>query len=132
MRELGIGDLARQARIRPSALRYYESIGLLPSARRVGGRRVYPASTVRRIALIKMAQRAKFTLAEISQLLDTAPDRGATRQWRALAERKIPELDQLIQETQALRNAVADCLACGCMNFDSCQLLSSGTAGDDV
>lgn len=131
MRELGIGDLARQARIRPSALRYYESIGLLPSARRVGGRRVYPASTVRRIALIKMAQRAKFTLAEIGQLLDTAPDRGATRQWRALAERKIPELDQFIQETQALRNAVADCLACGCMNFDSCQLLSSGLAGDD-
>jgi MerR family redox-sensitive transcriptional activator SoxR len=101
VRELGIGDLARQARIRPSALRYYESVGLLPSTRRVGGRRVYPASTVRRIALIKMAQRAKFTLAEISQLLETAPDRGATRQWRALAERKIPELDQLIQETQA-------------------------------
>ncbi|MCH0567565.1 MULTISPECIES: MerR family transcriptional regulator [unclassified Streptomyces] len=132
MRELGIGDLARQARIRPSALRYYESIGLLPSARRVGGRRVYPASTVRRIALIKMAQRAKFTLAEIGQLLDSAPDRVATRQWRALAERKIPELDQFIQETQALRNAVADCLACGCMNFDSCQLLSSGPAGDDI
>lgn len=52
MRELGIGDLARQARIRPSALRYYESIGVLPPARRVGGRRVYPAGTVRRIALV--------------------------------------------------------------------------------
>ncbi|WP_329020604.1 MerR family transcriptional regulator [Streptomyces sp. NBC_01601] len=132
MRELGIGDLAQQVRIRPSALRYYESIGLLPPARRVGGRRVYPASTVRRVALIKMAQRARFTLAEIRQLLDTAPDRGATRQWRALAERKLPELDQFVQETQALRNAVADCLACGCMNFDSCQLLSSGGAEDDA
>lgn len=128
MRELGIGDLAQQARVRPSALRYYESIGLLPPARRVGGRRVYPAATVRRIALIKMAQRARFTLAEIRQLLDTDPDRGATRQWRALAARKIPELDEFIQETQTLRNAVADCLACGCMNFDSCQLLSPGTA----
>ncbi|WP_330318897.1 MerR family transcriptional regulator [Streptomyces platensis] len=132
MRELGIGDLAQRVRIRPSALRYYESIGLLPIARRVGGRRVYPASTVRRIALIKMAQQARFTLAEIRQLLDTAPDRGVTRQWRALAERKIPELDHFIQETQALRNAVADCLACGCMNFDSCQLLSPGTAEDDA
>ncbi|MBP0457001.1 MerR family transcriptional regulator [Streptomyces bomunensis] len=57
MRELGIGDLARQINVRPSALRYYESLGLLPAARRVAGRRVYPASVLRRIALIKMAQR---------------------------------------------------------------------------
>ncbi|WP_331755940.1 MerR family transcriptional regulator [Streptomyces sp. NBC_01643] len=132
MRELGIGALARQVKMRPSALRYYESIGLLPTPRRVTGRRVYPASALRRIALIKMAQRAGFTLAEIRQLLDTDADRGATKQWRTLAERKIPELDQFIQETQALRNAVADCLACGCMNFDSCQLLSPGTPEDDA
>ncbi|MFJ3710134.1 MULTISPECIES: MerR family DNA-binding protein [unclassified Streptomyces] len=78
-----------------------------------------------------MAQRAGFTLSEIRRLLDSAADRGATRQWRALAERKIPELDQFIEDTQALRNAVADCLACGCMNFDNCGLLSSGTAEDD-
>jgi MerR family redox-sensitive transcriptional activator SoxR len=116
--------------MRASALRYNESIGLLPPARRVGGRRVYPASTVRRIAVIKMAQRARFALAEIRQLLDTDADRGATRHWRSLAERKLPELDQFIKETQALRNAVADCLACGCMNFDSCQLLTDGTIED--
>ncbi|MFJ4923178.1 MerR family transcriptional regulator [Streptomyces sp. NPDC088725] len=130
MRRLGIGELARQVRMRPSALRYYESVGLLPPAGRVAGRRVYPAGTVRRIALIKMAQRAGFTLAEIRQLLDADADRGTTRQWRALAERKLPELDRFIQETRALRNAVADCLACGCMNFDSCGLLSSGTVED--
>ncbi|WP_328903016.1 MULTISPECIES: MerR family transcriptional regulator [unclassified Streptomyces] len=124
MRELGIGDLARQVGMRASALRYYESIGLLPAARRVGGRRVYPAGALRRLALIRMAQRAGFTLAEIRRLLDTDADRGATKQWRALAERKLPELDRFIQETQTLRNAVADCLACGCMNFDSCRLLS--------
>ena len=125
MQNLGIGELARQVRMRPSALRYYESIGLVPPAHRAGGRRVYPASTARRIALIKMAQRAGFTLTEIRQLLDNATAPGATRQWRALAERKIPELDRHIQEMQALRKAVADCLACGCMNFDNCQLLSA-------
>ncbi|WP_217548575.1 MerR family transcriptional regulator [Streptomyces sp. GbtcB6] len=132
MRELGIGDLARQVRMRPSALRYYESIGLLPPARRVAGRRVFPAGTLRRIALVRMAQRAGFTLAEIRRLLDTDTGRGATRQWRTLTERKIPELDRFIQETQALRNAVADCLACGCMNFDSCRLLSSDPAAEDT
>ncbi|MEV6162759.1 MerR family transcriptional regulator [Streptomyces sp. NPDC052052] len=124
MREVGIGDLARQVGMRPSALRYYESIGLLPPARRVAGRRVYPVRTARRIALIRMAQRAGFTLAEIRQLLDAEADRGITRHWRTLAELKLPELDRFIQETQALRNAVADCLACACMNFDSCQLLT--------
>ncbi len=118
--------------MRPSALRYYESMDLLSPARRVAGRRVYPAGALRRIALVKMAQRAGFTLAEIRRLLDTDTGRGATRQWRTLAERKIPELDRFIQETQALRNAVADCLACGCMNFDTCRLLSSGPAAEDT
>ncbi|MFJ4844619.1 MULTISPECIES: MerR family transcriptional regulator [unclassified Streptomyces] len=128
MRHLPIGELAAKARVRTSALRYWEERGLLPGARREGGRRVWPASTVRRVALIKMAQRAGFTLAEITRLLgdDTTP--SATRQWRDLAERKLPELDQHIAETQALRRAVADCLECGCMNFDQCVLLDAPDA----
>jgi MerR family transcriptional regulator, redox-sensitive transcriptional activator SoxR len=109
--------------MRPSALRYYEDIGLLPPVERVGGRRVYPAGTVRRVALVRMAQRAGFTLAEIRRLLDGG--QGATQQWRALAERKLPELDRFIEETRALRDAVADCLACGCMSFETCGLLGA-------
>ncbi|MEU6311069.1 MerR family transcriptional regulator [Streptomyces sp. NPDC047014] len=128
MRQLAIGELARRVGMRPSALRYYESIGLLPPAERAAGRRVYPAAVVRRIALIRMAQRAGFTLAEIRRLLEADSGRGATRQWRALAERKLPELDLFIRQTQLLRDAVADCLACGCMNFDTCELLSGPAA----
>lgn len=125
MRYLPISELAEQARVRASALRYWEERGLLPGARREGGRRVWPATTVRRVALIKMAQRAGFTLAEITQLLaeDTAP--SATRQWRDMATRKLPELDRHIAQTQALRQAVADCLECGCMKFDQCVLLDT-------
>ncbi|MGW7102352.1 MerR family DNA-binding protein [Streptomyces sp. NPDC054838] len=67
------------------------------------------------------AQRAGFTLTEIRRLLGTEADRGTTKQRRTLAELKIPELDRFGLETQALRNAVADCLVCACMNFDSCQ-----------
>lgn len=95
-----------------------------PAARQAG-RRVYPASAIRRIALIKMAQKAGYTLADINGLLAEPGTRGATRQWRALAERKLPDLDQLIEQTQQLRDAVADCLACGCMDFESCRLLSA-------
>lgn len=125
MRDVAIGELARNARVRASALRYWEQLGLLPAARREGGRRVWPATALRRVALIRMAQRAGFTLAEIRRLLDTDASPGATRQWRDLASRKLPELDQHIAEAQALRRAVADCLNCGCMNFDKCVLLST-------
>lgn len=130
-RQLGIGELARRVRVRPSALRFYESVGLLPVADRVGGRRVYPPTAVRRIALIKMAQRAGFTLVEIRELLNEGhAGVAATRQWRELAERKLPELDQLIEDIRSLREAVAGCLACGCMNFDKCHLLTAETPSD--
>lgn len=124
MRLLDIGDVAARARMRPSALRYYEQIGLLPAAERIRGRRAFPATVVRRLALIKMLQRTGFSLAEIHELLATSTTTGATRQWRELAERKLPDLDRLIHDTQTLRQAVADCLACGCMRFDNCRLLN--------
>ncbi len=128
MRYLSIGELADKARVRASALRYWEQRGLLPGAHREGGRRMWPATAVRRVALIKMAQRAGFTLAEITQLLagDTSP--SATRQWRDMAARKLPELDRHIAHAQALRQAVSDCLECGCMNFDRCLLLDAAEA----
>ncbi|MDX3639828.1 MerR family transcriptional regulator [Streptomyces sp. MB09-02B] len=128
MRYLPISEIADKARVRASALRYWEERGLLPGARREGGRRVWPATTVRRVALIKMAQRAGFTLAEIAQLLADATTPSATRQWRDMATRKLPELDRHIAQTQALRQAVADCLECGCMNFDQCVLLDTTDA----
>jgi MerR family redox-sensitive transcriptional activator SoxR len=128
MRYLSIGELADKARVRASALRYWEQRGLLPGAHREGRRRMWPATAVRRVALIKMAQRAGFTLAEIAQLVTSDSTPSATRQWRDMAARKLPELDRHIAQTQALRQAVADCLECGCMNFDRCLLLDAAEA----
>jgi MerR family redox-sensitive transcriptional activator SoxR len=128
MRYVSIGELADKARVRASALRYWEQRGLLPGAHREGGRRVWPATTIRRVALIKMAQRAGFTLAEITQLVTSDSSPSAARQWREMAARKLPELDRHIAQTQRLRQAVADCLECGCMNFDRCLLLEASEA----
>jgi MerR family redox-sensitive transcriptional activator SoxR len=125
VRQLDIAEVATRTGLRPSALRYYERVGLLPRAAQVGGRRVYPPTVLRRLALIRMTQRAGFTLREIRDFLsrvDTSP--GMTGRWRALAERKLPELDHHIEELVRLRAAVADCLACGCMSFESCGLLN--------
>jgi MerR family transcriptional regulator, redox-sensitive transcriptional activator SoxR len=128
MRYLSIGELADKARVRASALRYWEQRGLLPGAHREGRRRMWPATAVSRVALIKMAQRAGFTLAEITQLVTSDTTPSATRQWRDMAARMLPELDRHIAQTQALRQAVADCLECGCMNFDRCLLLDATEA----
>jgi len=123
-RSLRIGELAAQASLRPSALRYYEQIGLIPPPERIGGQRAYPPSTVRRIALIRMAQQAGLPLAEIRALCAGAtPGTSATRHWRAMAERKLPEIDAMIEQLRLLRGVVADCLECGCMNFATSELL---------
>jgi len=123
---LRIGELAALVRLRPSALRYYEEAGLIPPPPRASdGTRRYPPSAIRRVALIKMAQRAGFGIADIRDLLATSVGRpSATRQWRELAARKLPEIDAVISGLTELRAVIAACLDCGCMDFENCQLLT--------
>jgi MerR HTH family regulatory protein len=88
---LSIGELAALARKRPSAIRYYEQIGLLPQPVRVSGQRKYGADTVRTLAVIDTAQRAGLTLDEIKPLLSASPaDRSAIDRLREVANRKLP------------------------------------------
>jgi MerR family redox-sensitive transcriptional activator SoxR len=123
---LRIGELAERVRLRPSALRYYEQAGLIPPPPRASdGTRRYPPATIRRIALIKMAQRAGFGIADIRELLAASAGRpSATRQWRELATRKLPEIETIISDLTELRAVIAACLECGCMDFENCQLLT--------
>ena len=86
MEELAIGEVARRAGIRPSALRYYESIGLLPVPIRVSGRRRYDERTVQLLRVVQLAQQAGFTVAEIQTLLHGyAPETPPAARWRPLA-----------------------------------------------
>ena len=118
-----IGELARRTGVATSALRYYERIGLLSPAERVGQRRHYPPSSAERVALIRLCQDAGFTLAEIGRLL-AAWSRGG-RDWGRLAERKIAELDARIADAQRAKKLVTHALECphrdllACPNFRS-------------
>ena len=118
-----IGELARRTGTATSALRYYERIGLLSPAERVGQRRHYPPSSAERVALIRLCQDAGFTLAEIGRLL-AAWSRGR-RDWGRLAERKIAELDARIADAQRAKKLVTHALECphrdilACPNFRS-------------
>jgi DNA-binding transcriptional MerR regulator len=107
---LPIGELARRAGTAPSALRYYERIGLLPPAERAGGKRHYPPSSAERLALVRLYQDAGFTLKEIRQLL-AAGSRQRAR-WTPLAERKIAELDARIAEAQRAKHFLEHALNC--------------------
>ncbi|RIK41900.1 MAG: MerR family transcriptional regulator [Chloroflexi bacterium] len=121
MRELTIGEVARRAGIRTSALRYYESIGLLPAPRRVNGWRRYDESILPWVALIQLAQRAGFTIAEIQTLFHGfTPDTPPATRWRTLAAEKIAELDALIERAQQMKDFLASGLRCNCLRLEDC------------
>ncbi|HET9221136.1 MAG TPA: MerR family transcriptional regulator [Roseiflexaceae bacterium] len=121
MEELAIGEVARRAGIRPSALRYYESIGLLPAPRRVNGRRRYDQSTVQMLRVVQLAQQAGFTVAEIQTLLHGfAPDTPPAARWQPLAQHKIAELDALIERAQRMKQILETGLNCGCLRLEDC------------
>lgn len=115
-----IGELARRTGVATSALRYYERVGLLSPAERIGQRRHYPPWSAERVALIRLCQDAGFTLAEIGRLLE-----GWSQAWGRLAERKIAELDARIAHAQRAKELVTHALECphrdlfACPNFRS-------------
>src|SRR5919197_1034576 len=125
---LTIGELAREAGLKTSAIRYYESVGLLPEPARVSGQRRYDGDTLRRLRVIEVAKQAGFSLDEARVLLDGAG--GA--QLRALAERKLPEVDELIARAQAMRAWLVTASGCDCETLDVCALFEAQDATEPL
>jgi len=118
-----IGAMAALAGKRPSAIRYYEQIGLLPPAARVSGRRMYGADAVRTLAVIETGQRAGLTLDEIRALLSASPgDQAAVERLREVADRKLPEVTALIERSQIVRGWLESAARCECPSLDECPL----------
>ena len=123
LEELAIGEVARRAGIRPSALRYYESIGLLPAPTRVSGRRRYDERTVQLLRVVRLAQQAGFTVAEIQTLLHGyAPETPPAARWRPLAEGKLRELDARIERAQQMKAVLEMGLNCGRLQLEDCPI----------
>ena len=121
--ELTIGELARRAGRPASTIRYYESVGVLPQPERIRGRRRYPPETVRRLAVIDTAQRAGLSLEEITELIGASPeDPAAVERLRRIAERKLPELEALIERVEVVRRWMHEAAACRCPSVDDCPL----------
>lgn len=121
MSELSIGQVAEQAGIAASAIRYYEREGLIPKAARRSGRRVYGPGIFDRLTLIEVAKAAGFTMAEIKRLLGGFARRTPPGvRWRALADQKLVELDRRLEEVQRMKRVLEVVRGCECPTLEDC------------
>lgn len=121
---LTIGDVAARSGLAPSAIRFYESHGLVSSERTAGNQRRFRRSTLRRLAFIRSAQRVGLSLEEITAALSTLPaGRTPTRtDWARLSENWRPRIDEQIQRLIKLRDQLDSCIGCGCLSLQRCAL----------
>jgi MerR family transcriptional regulator, redox-sensitive transcriptional activator SoxR len=118
---LAIGEVAARAGCATSAVRYYERVGLLPPARRVGGKRVYDRTVFEYLAVIQLAQDAGFTIADTKALMHGfARATPASRRWRVLAAKKLEEIEQRIARAQQMQAVLHRLLECRCETLSQC------------
>lgn len=127
---LSIGAVASRSGVAPSALRYYESLGLITSTRTAGDRRRYRRAVLRRVAVIQAAQRVGLSLQEIGQAfaalpVDAAPTR---REWTAMARPWQKLIDQRIADLEKVRDDLSGCIGCGCLSLQRCRLYNPDDA----
>src|ERR1700739_3841482 len=122
MAHLTISQVARQTQLRPSAIRYYEQIGLLPPARRMSGQRRYDTTVLYRLAIIQRARQLGFTLDEIRQLFFGFRNvTRASERWRTLSRKKLAELENLMNGIKTVRRLLKKMMQkCQCETLDQC------------
>jgi MerR family transcriptional regulator, redox-sensitive transcriptional activator SoxR len=122
MPELTISEVARQVGLQPSAIRYYERIGLLPPAQRISGQRRYDSRMLTRLAVVQRARQLGFSLEEIRQLFFSFPrDAQASERWSKLSHAKLAELDDLTNEIENVRGLLKRMMKnCNCETLDQC------------
>ncbi|PJE99779.1 redox-sensitive transcriptional activator SoxR [Streptomyces carminius] len=132
---LSIGELAARSGLAPSALRYYEELGLIHSERTSGNQRRYPRTALRRVAFVRAAQRVGLSLEEARAALDRLPvDRApSAAEWNAVARTWQRRIDRRIAELERLRERLTGCIGCGCLSLRKCGLYNpsdiAGTHG---
>jgi MerR family redox-sensitive transcriptional activator SoxR len=122
--ELGVGEVAKRCGVAVSAIHFYEARGLITSWRNQGNQRRYPREVLRRVSIVKVAQRLGIPLASIKAALDSLP-KGRTptdQDWRKLSARWHADLDERIARLSRLRDQLTGCIGCGCLSMKECPL----------
>lgn len=125
-----IGEVGRRAGLEPSAIRYYERLGLLPKPSRVGGKRRYDASVLEWLALIALARAGGFSMAETKVLMaGFSPRSRPDALWKRLAVTKLVEIDAMVARAERMREVLRIGLDCGCFRLEDCGALLDVSAG---
>jgi len=123
-RFITIGRLAERTGVAVSAIRFYEDKGLLTALRTSGNQRRFLRSDIRRVSFILIAQKLGLALAEIEAQLAQLPQGRAPTlsDWQAISRRMRFEIDQRINLLSRVRNQLDQCIGCGCLSLQKCQL----------
>lgn len=122
--ELTIGQMAKRTGLAVSAIRYYETEGLITANRNRGGHRRFTRAQVRRVSFILIAQKFSLTLPQIKEVLRQLPD-GRTpngKDWADISQEFRRHLDQRITDLERMRDSLDGCIGCGCLSLDACAL----------
>ena len=124
---LTISEVSQRSGVAASALRFYEEKGLIQSERAGSGHRRYHRGVLRRIAFIVFAQRIGMTLDEVAEQLAKLPESRIPegRDWAKLSSGWTGRIDERIAELQRLRAGLTECIGCGCLSLDRCQLVNA-------
>jgi MerR family redox-sensitive transcriptional activator SoxR len=124
--ELTIGAVSERSGVSASALRFYESEGLIHATRTDGGQRRYARDALRRVSFIRVAQQVGLSLDEIREALASLPQNRTptARDWQRLSNSWRPRIDHQIAMLERLRDRLAGCIGCGCLSLKFCRLLN--------
>ncbi len=121
---LSVGQVAARSGLSVSAIRFYEAKGLIRSSRNAGNQRRYRRDVLRRMAVIRVANRTGLPLASIAHALAGLPDERTPNaaDWKRLSTHWRAELDERIARLTQLRDELTGCIGCGCLSLKSCPL----------
>ncbi|NIB41930.1 redox-sensitive transcriptional activator SoxR [Pseudomaricurvus alkylphenolicus] len=122
--ELSVGAVAKRCGVKVSTLHYYENKGLIHSLRNAGNQRRYRKEVLRRVAVIKAAQKVGVTLEEIRQAFATLPDNRTPtlEDWQHLSSLWQENLNERIAYLERLRDRLTGCIGCGCLSMKNCPM----------
>ena len=123
-----VGKVAKRCGVKVSTLHFYEQKGLIHSARNAGNQRRYKADVLRRVSVIKAAQKMGISLAAIKQAFATLPDQRTPtiKDWEKLSSVWQAELNERIAYLQRLRDSLTGCIGCGCLSMKNCPIYNEG------